>query len=92
MTPVDLQDRSKYLSLALFSQRVVSALVDYVDEDKVKRLRPSLIEALEALRRSRSRASLRVTPRGGLLLSLTMNSYELSMLLGPKRSAIELLK
>ncbi len=51
MTPIDLQDRAKYLSLALFSQMVVSALMDYVDENKKKRLKPSLNEALISLRR-----------------------------------------
>ena len=49
MTPVDLQDRAQYLSLALFSQKVVSALMEYVDEDKTTKLRPSLREALDSL-------------------------------------------
>ncbi len=49
MTPMDLQDRAQYLSLALFSQKVVSALMEYVDENKSARLKPSLVEALESL-------------------------------------------
>jgi hypothetical protein len=50
MTPMDLQDRSQYLSLALFSQKVVSALMEYVDENKSTNLKPSLSEALDSLR------------------------------------------
>src|SRR2546430_5040580 len=50
MTPMSLQDRSQYLSLALFSQMVVSALMEYVDENKKERLKPSLHEALVSLR------------------------------------------
>ncbi len=49
MTPMDLQDRAQYLSLALFSQKVVSALMEYVDENKSARLKPSLAEALDSL-------------------------------------------
>jgi hypothetical protein len=49
MTPMDLQDRAQYLSLALFSKKVVSALMEYVDENKSARLKPSLSEALESL-------------------------------------------
>lgn len=47
--PMDLQDRAQYLSLALFSQKVVSALMEYVDENKNGKLRPSLAEALDSL-------------------------------------------
>jgi hypothetical protein len=47
--PMDLQDRAQYLSLALFSQKVISALMDYVDEDKTGSLKPSLGDALMAL-------------------------------------------
>jgi hypothetical protein len=50
MTPMDLQDRAQYLSLALFSQKVVSALMEYVDENKKEKLKPSLDEALVSLR------------------------------------------
>jgi hypothetical protein len=50
MTAMDLQDRAQYLTLALFSQRIVSALMEYVDEDKRERLKPSLDEALVSLR------------------------------------------
>lgn len=49
MTPVDLQDRAQYLSLALFAQKIVSALMEYVDENKREGLRPSLEEALDSL-------------------------------------------
>jgi len=53
MAPMDLQDRAQYLSLALFSQKVVSALMEYVDENKSARLKPSLDEALESLLQSK---------------------------------------
>jgi hypothetical protein len=49
MIPMDLQDRAQYLSLALFSQAVVSALMEYVDENKTGRLKDSLGEALHSL-------------------------------------------
>src|SRR5438045_1776868 len=49
MAPMDVLDRTQYLSLALFSQKVVSALVDYVDENKLGKLKPSLEEALDSL-------------------------------------------
>ncbi len=51
MSPMDLQDRAQYLSLALFSQKIVSALMEYVDENKREKLKPSLDEALVSLRR-----------------------------------------
>ena len=47
--PTDLQDRTQYLSLALFSQKVISALMEYVDENKSGSLKPSLDEALISL-------------------------------------------
>jgi hypothetical protein len=53
MTPIDLQNRAQYLSLALFSQKVISALMEYVDEDKRVRLKPSLKEALVSLQHSK---------------------------------------
>ena|SRR5579872_4684620 len=53
MTPMDLQDRAQYLSLALFSQKVVSALMEYVDENKSGKLRSSLVEALDSLAQTR---------------------------------------
>jgi len=46
---MDFQDRAQYLSLALFSQKVVSALMEYVDENKGKELESSLAEALDSL-------------------------------------------
>jgi hypothetical protein len=53
MTPLDLQDRAQYLSLALFSQKVVSVLMEYVDEDKSARLKTSLEEAVASLKHSK---------------------------------------
>jgi hypothetical protein len=47
--PVDLQGRGQYLELALFSQNVVSALLEFVDKDREDRLEPSLNEALTSL-------------------------------------------
>jgi len=49
MTPIDLQDRAQYLSLALFAQEMVSVLMEYVDENNEKRLKPALNEALDSL-------------------------------------------
>ena len=49
MTPIDLQDRARYLSLALFAQEVVSVLIKYVDEDQNQKLKPALEEALKSL-------------------------------------------
>jgi hypothetical protein len=49
MTPIDLQDRARYLSLALFAQEVVSVLIKFVDEDKNQELRPALEDALNSL-------------------------------------------
>jgi len=49
MAPLDLQDRAQYLSLALFSQGVVSVLMEYVDDNKTARLRDSLAKALHSL-------------------------------------------
>jgi hypothetical protein len=53
MATAELQDRAQYLSLALFSQRVVSALMEYVDEDKSRNLKPSLEDALISLRHAK---------------------------------------
>jgi hypothetical protein len=47
--PVDLQGRGQYLELALFSQNVVSALLEFVDKDREDRLESSLKEALASL-------------------------------------------
>lgn len=49
MAPRDLQDRAQYLSLALFSQRIVSALMEYVDENRSAKLKAPLSEALSSL-------------------------------------------
>lgn len=49
MTPIDLQDRARYLSLALFAQEIVSVLIKYVDENQVQKLKPALEEALKSL-------------------------------------------
>ncbi|SRR5713101_9393184 len=53
MTPIDLQDRAQYLSLALFAQNVISALMEYVDENKSGRLKSSLEEALDSLEQTK---------------------------------------
>jgi hypothetical protein len=50
MMPMNLQDRAQYLSLALFAQKVVSALTGYVDENRSAKLKPSLTEAMNSLR------------------------------------------
>jgi hypothetical protein len=50
MTPIDLQDRAQYLSLALFAQEVVSVLMEYVDENKSQNLKMALDEALSSLK------------------------------------------
>ena len=47
--PTNLQGRTQYLSLALFSQSVVSALLDFVDQNRSARLESSLREALRSL-------------------------------------------
>jgi len=46
--PTDLQDRTQYLELALFSQNVISALLDFVDKNRQERLE-SLSEAQSSL-------------------------------------------
>ena len=50
MTPIDLQDRAQYLSLALFAQEIVSVLMQYVDEDKSDNLKTALNGALSSLK------------------------------------------
>ena len=47
--PTNLQGRTQYLSLAIFSQSVVSALLDFVDQNKSEHLESSLREALGSL-------------------------------------------
>jgi hypothetical protein len=54
MTPIDLQDRAQYLSLALFAQEVVSVLMEYVDENKSQNLKMALDEALSSLKGAES--------------------------------------
>jgi hypothetical protein len=49
MAQIDLQDRAEYLSLALFAQELVSVLMQYVDENKTDKLKPTLNEALNSL-------------------------------------------
>jgi hypothetical protein len=63
MMPMDLQDRTQYLSLALFSQKIVSALMEYVDENKSAKLKPSLEEALTSLRSIQAKAPEEVLTR-----------------------------
>lgn len=58
MTPIDLQDRARYLSLALFAQEVVSVLIKYVDEDQNQKLRPALEEALQSLEAAEPKAEV----------------------------------
>ena len=85
MTPMDLQDRAQYLSLALFSQKVVSALMEYVDENKTGKLKPSLEEALYSLANTR-----RSTVASGQRIA-AFTSYEhlrtLAEVWGPKDRA-----
>lgn len=54
MTQMDLQDRAQYLSLALFSQKVVSALMEYADENKTGNLKQCLDQALDSLLQARA--------------------------------------
>lgn len=49
MTPIDLQDRARYLSLALFAQEMVAVLISYVDNDDSQKLKPALEDALSSL-------------------------------------------
>jgi hypothetical protein len=49
MTPIDLQDRARYLSLALFAQEIVAVLIKYVDDDDSQKLKPALQGALDSL-------------------------------------------
>src|SRR5580704_7837035 len=49
MTPIDLQDRAQYLSLALFAQEIVSVLMQYVDDNKSNNLEDTLSGALCSL-------------------------------------------
>jgi hypothetical protein len=58
MTPIDLQDRARYLSLALFAQEVVSVLIKFVDEGQNQKLNPSLGEALKSLEAAEPAAAL----------------------------------
>ena len=50
MTPIDLQDRAQYLSLALFAQDVVTVLMEYVNENERGRLKAALKDALNSLK------------------------------------------
>ena len=72
MMPMALQDRAQYLSLALFAQKVVSALTEYVDENRSTKLKPSLTEALDSLRRLDAKRPS-VLPHGRLA---ALTSYE----------------
>lgn len=56
MAMMDLQDRSEYLSLALFSQGIVCVLIDYVDENKTRRLKETLQKALASLKQTEGRS------------------------------------
>jgi hypothetical protein len=72
MMPMDLQDRAQYLSLALFAQKVVFVLTEYVDENRSTKLNSRLNDALDSLHNvSASRSSL---PPQGRIAAFT--SYE----------------
>ncbi|MFL6439452.1 MAG: hypothetical protein ACJ71Q_17890 [Terriglobales bacterium] len=71
MTPMELQDRAQYLSLALFAQNVISALMEYVDEDKIGKLRPSLSDALASVKQAEEQTSNSTPNR-----VIALNSYE----------------
>jgi len=58
MTSTEQQDRAQYLSLALFSQKLISVLMDYVDENKRTKLEPYLDEALASLRNAHAQSVL----------------------------------
>lgn len=58
MTPIDLQDRAQYLSLALFAQQIVSVLMEFVDERKSSKLASTLNEALVSLQRAKDPTAL----------------------------------
>ena len=47
--PIDLQGRTQYLELALFSQNVVGALLDFLDKDQDERLAKYLKDARASL-------------------------------------------
>ena len=53
MTPIDLQDRAQYLSLALFAQQIVSVLMEFADEKKSAKLKNALEGALNSLHRAK---------------------------------------
>jgi hypothetical protein len=72
MMPMDLQDRAQYLSLALFSQKIISALMEYADENRSAKLKPSLDEALASLR---SVQTTRSSPRSQARVA-AFSSYE----------------
>jgi len=58
MTPIDLQDRAQYLSLALFAQQIVSVLMEFVDEKKSAKLKSALEGALNSLQRAKDPTAL----------------------------------
>jgi len=58
MTPIDLQDRARYLSLALFAQEVVSVLIKYVDEEQNQKLESALQDALSSLEAAEPKAAV----------------------------------
>ncbi len=70
MAAMDLQDRAQYLSLALFAQGVISALMGYVDENKRAHLKDALEDALSSLLRAKNPS---LSPRGR---ASVFNSYE----------------
>jgi hypothetical protein len=86
--PMDLQDRTQYLSLALFSQKVISALMDYVDKNKVGGLKPSLDEALISLSSVQTKHPSSLPQRANRPIRL--GSLEATPLAGRSRSTSRL--
>jgi hypothetical protein len=86
MMPMDQQDRAQYLSLALFSQKIISALMDYVDENKKANLKASLDEALVSLRNARMKRPVS-RPRSAAALTSYEHLRTLEEVWSPKERA-----
>jgi hypothetical protein len=82
MAPTDLQNRAQYLSLALFSQKVLAVLMAYVDENKSARLKPSLKEALNALKHAKNPSAF--SGRGAIAFTSYEHLRTLEEVWGPK--------
>jgi hypothetical protein len=68
----DLRSRTQYLSLALFTQRVIRALLDYSEGTRTPALQTSLTDALRALEHLNRGDLPNLTQRKGVVF----NSYE----------------